>query len=71
MTCGELVTKTSEIFECREHDLLSCKECLEVTARDIGLKGWNMVVTKASGIEQSLNELNLVSEEGSPDNGTH
>jgi len=70
MTCGELMTKTAEIVECREHDLLCCKECLESTARELGLFAWNMIVAKSNDFEEVLNELDLEFEERRQ-HGTH
>jgi len=63
MTTGQFVVAACKVIECREHNRLDCEQCLEETAKLLGLKAWDMVMCEADNIEDALTELVMFRDE--------
>jgi len=64
MTTGQFLVAAIKLIECRNHNHTDCEQCLEETARMIGLEGWNMMICEADNVEDALVEMVMFRDEG-------
>jgi len=57
MTTGQFLVAAIKVIECRDHNRLNCEQCLEETARMVGIEAWDMEFCQADNVEDALVEL--------------